>query len=312
MIPTSKSVRETILTMQSCIGLAVLYIVLIFILPTNHVAMHHYNLSEVEYRIVTATIALPTIAVWFAAFWGYSKLREYSQAIKKTKEGPHFRRLGIGCAWLAWSLPLTTISAFILNGMADKWPNFHPSAIIISNYVALVVPFIAFIIISLAARDMVGKSRLNMEHSTARLTMVLFLGGGLLYCGLIFRSLDLTSISSTHNSYFIPVWLMIVSVIIPYLYAWFLGLLAAYEILAFSVNVHGLLYRRALVYLAAGLAAVIISSIALQYVSSVVPRTGDLIFNYKLLLTLAIRIVSGIGFFVMAVGASRLKKIEEV
>jgi hypothetical protein len=312
MIPTSKSVRETILTMQSCVGLSVLYIVLIFILPTNHVAMHHYNLSSIEYRIITATIALPTIAVWFAAFWGYSKLREYSQAISKSKEGPHFRKLGRGCAWLAWSLPLTTISAFILNCIADKWPAFHPSAIILSNYIALIVPFIAFIIISLAARDMVGKSRLNMELSSARLTMVLFLAGGLLYCFLIFRSLDLTSLASTKNSYFLPVWLMIISVIVPYLYAWFLGLLATYEIMIFSINVHGLLYRRALLYLVTGLMAVILSSIALQYVSSVIPRTGDLTFNYKLLLTLAIRIISGIGFFVLAIGASRLKKIEEV
>jgi hypothetical protein len=312
MVPTSKSVRETILTMQSCIGLSVLYIVLIFVLPTNHVAMHHYNLSAMEYRIVTAAIALPTIAVWFAAFWGYSKLREYSHIIKKSKEGPHFRHLSIGCAWLAWSLPLTTISAFILNGIADKWHNFHSSDIILSNYIALIVPFVAFIIISLAARDMIGKTRLNTELSSARLMMVMFFGAGLLYCFLIFRSLDLTSLSSTHNLYFIPVWLMIISVIIPYLYAWFLGLLAAYEILLFSVNVQGLLYRRALLYLVFGLAAVILSSIALQYINSVVPRTGDLVFNYKLLLTLVIRIISGIGFFVIAVGASRLKKIEEV
>ena len=98
---------------------------------------------------------------------------------------------------------------------------------------------------------------------------------------------------------------MIVSVIIPYLYAWFIGLLAAYEILQFSVNTPGLLYRRALLYLVTGLVAVIVSSIALQYINSVVlPRTGDLLFNYKLLLTLVVRVVSGIGFFVMAIGAT--------
>jgi hypothetical protein len=110
----------------------------------------------------------------------------------------------------------------------------------------------------------------------------------------------------------LPAWLMIVSVIVPYLYAWCIGLLAAYEIMVFSVNVRGLLYRRALLFLVIGLVAVILSSIAYQYVNSVVPRTGELVFNYKLLLTLAIRIVSGIGFFVLAIGASRLKKIEEV
>lgn len=312
MIPTSKSVRDTLRTMQFCTVMAVLYIGLIFVLPVNHLTMQHYNLSAVEFRIVTAVIALPTIAVWFAAFWGYAKLREYSHTIVKSKEGPQFAKLGAGCVWLAWSLPLTTLTSSILNGIGDKWPGFHPSAIIITNYVALIAPLIAFVIIGLAARDMIGKSRLNFDVPSARLAMVLFLGGGLLYCFLIFRSLDLTSLTSTHNSYFLPVWLLIVSVIIPYLYAWCIGLLAAYEIMLFSVNVRGLLYRRALLYLVFGLVIVILSSIALQYVSSVVPRTGALVFNYRLLLILSVRIVNGIGFFVLALGASRLKKIEEV
>jgi hypothetical protein len=312
MIPTSKSVRDTLRTMQSCIVMAVLYLGLIFVLPVNHVTMQHYNLSVIEYRVVTAVIAIPVILVWFAAFWGYAKLREYSAAIAKSKEGPYFAKLGTGCIWLAWSLPLTTISGAILTGFGDRWPNFHPSAIILTNYIALIVPLIAFIIIGLAARDMIGKSRLNFDLPSARLTMVLFLGGGLLYCFLVFRSLDLTSLTSTHNSYFLPVWLMIVSVIIPYLYAWCIGLLAAYEIMLFSVNVRGLLYRRALLFMVIGLVAVILSSIALQYINSVVPRTGALVFDYKLLLTLVFRVVSGLGFFVLAIGASRLKKIEEV
>jgi hypothetical protein len=312
MMPTSKSARSTLRTMQFCSVMAVLYIGLIFVLPVNHATMQHYNLSALEYRIATAAIALPTIAVWFAAFWGYAKLREYSQAIAKTAEGPHFAKLGIGCIWLAWSLPLTSIVSSVLNGIGNRWQGFHPSAIIITNYVALIIPLIAFVIIGLAARDMLGKSRLNLDIPTARLTMVLFLAGGLLYCFLVFRSLDLTSLGSTHNSYFLPAWLMIVSVIIPYLYAWCIGLLAAYEIMVFSVNTPGLLYRRALLYLVTGLVAVILSSIALQYINSVVPRNGELLLNYRLLLTLAVRVVSGIGFLTLAIGASRLKKIEEV
>jgi hypothetical protein len=274
--------------------------------------MQHYHLSVVQYKIATAALSIPAIAVWFAAFWGYAKLREYSQSIAKSKEGPHFDRLAIGCGWLAWSLPLTTLSSFVLNGIANKWPNFHPTAIILASYLALIIPLVAFIIISSAARGMVGKFRLNLNLQSARLTMMLFLVGGIAYCFLIFRKLDPTNLASTHNSYFLPAWLLIVSVIIPYLYAWFIGLLAAYEITLFSVKVRGLLYRQALLLLVAGLVAVILGSIALQYIDSVVPRTGDLLFNYKLLLTLVVRIVSGIGFFVMALGATRLKKIEEV
>jgi len=298
--------------MQYCIALAVLYIVLIFILPANHASMQHYHLSTIEYKIATAALAIPPIAVWFAAFWGYAKLREYSQSIAKSKEGPHFARLGTGCAWLAWSLPLTSIGSLILNGLAYKWTNFHPTAIILTNYLALIIPLIAFLIIGLAARGIVGKLRLNLDLQSARLMMTFFLVSGIAYCFLIFRKIDPANLASTQNSYFLPVWLLILTVIIPYLYAWFIGLLAAYEISLFSTKVRGLLYRQALLLMVIGLVAVIIGSIALQYIGSVVPRTGDLLFNYKLLLTLVVRIVSGIGFFILALGASRLKKIEEV
>ncbi len=312
MIPTTNSVTPTLKTMRRCIAVAVMYIVLIFILPANHGTMHYYHLSAVGYRVVNVALALPTIAVWFAAFWGYAKLREYSSAIARSKEGPQFDGLASGCAWLAWSLPVTTLSAFLLNGLANKWPAFHNSAIIISNYFALILPLIAFITISLAARGMIGKSRLNMDLAGARVLMAIFLAGGLAYCFFIFRHLDLNSLASTNNPYFLPAWLMIISVIIPYLYAWFIGLLAAYEISLFSANVQGLLYRRALLYMVSGLVAVILSSIALQYISSVVPRSGDLLFDYRLLIILVVRIVGGVGFFVLAIGASRLKKIEEV
>jgi hypothetical protein len=312
VIPSSKFADHTLKTMQWCTAMAVLYIGLIFILPASQAAMQHYHLSALEYRVATASLALPTIVVWFAAFWGYAKLREYSQAIAKSKEGSHFAQLGNGCAWLAWSLPLTTISAFVLNGISNWQPTFHPTAIILANYIALIVPLIAFVVIGLAARNMVGKLHLNLDLTSARLTMLLFLAGGIAYCFLIFHRLDPMSLTSTHNSYFLPIWLLIVSVIIPYLYAWFIGLLAAYEITLFGVNMHGLLYRRALLYMVSGFVAVILSSIALQYLDSVVPRTGALLFNYKLLLTLVIRVVSGIGFFTLAIGASKLKKIEEV
>lgn len=312
VITTSKFADRTLRTMQYCIALALLYIVLIFILPINHATMAHYHLSPISYRIATAAVAVPTIAVWFAAFWGYAKLREYSRYIAKTKEGPYFDRLAIGCTWLAWSLPVTTTSSFVLSSAADEWPNFHPASEIMANYIALIVSFFAFIIIGSAAKGMIGKFRLNLSLMSARLTMTIFLAGGIAYCALIFHKLNITSLVNTNNPYYLPVWLLILSVMVPYLYAWFIGLLAAYEISLFSINVKGLLYRKALLYMVTGLVAVILGSIALQYLDSVTSHTADLLFNYKLLLTLVIRIVSGIGFFILALGASRLQKIEEV
>jgi hypothetical protein len=274
--------------------------------------MGHYHLLPFEYRLVASAIALPSIAVWFVAFWGYGKLYEYSQAIIKSKEGPHFNRMAIGSSWLAWSLPIVMICSFTLTHLSNKWPTFHNTAIIISNYVSLIVPLVALAIISSASSGLIGKARLNLSPKSVRYIMLLFLAVGVAYCFLIFRSLDLTSIASANNPYYLPVWLLILTVIIPYLYAWFIGLLAAYEITQFTINIKGLLYKRALQFLAIGLVVIIVSAIAIQYTSSVFPRTGVLVINERLFLNLALHILSGAGFIIMAIGANRLKKIEEV
>ena len=312
MIPTSEPVSHTTRSMQWCIILSVLYIGLILVLPYRHAPIAHHHLSATEYRLASAAIALPVIAVWFFAFWGYAKLREYSDTILKSHEGPHFDRLASGCAWLAWGLPLATISSLILGSLTTRWVGFHSTSIIITNYIALIVPLIAFVIISSAGNGLIGKERPRLDLTSARLTMVVFLAIGVAYCFFVFRSLDLTSLTSTQNPYFLPVWLTILSVIIPYLYAWFIGLLAAYEITLFSINMRGLLYRRALLYMVVGLVIIIVSSIALQYINSVWPRTDTIVFDFHLLIALIVRVVGGVGFIILAIGANRLKKIEEV
>lgn len=312
MSASKQTDSQTTRSLQWCALLSVLYICLIFIMPVNHVTYINHVLTPLQYRFAMAAIAIPTILVWFVAFFGYAKLREYSLKIPESKEGPHFNKLANGCMWLAWSLPVIIISSYFLNHIATRTASFHPTAIIVSNYLALIVPLVAFIIISAAAGGMVSSARPNLNLVSARLTMLAFLATGVAYCFAVFRNLDLASLTSPHNPYYLPVWLMILTIIIPYLYAWFIGLFAVYEITLFTLKVRGLLYRQALLSVAIGLVVIIISSIALQYINSVIPRSGILVFDYRLSLTLLFRIIGGVGFIILATGANRLKKIEEV
>ncbi len=298
--------------LQSSALLVLIYTVLIFLLPINQDTMQAYHLSSIDYRIITFIIALPAMLSWFAAFVGYVELHQYAHYIRKTTEGEHFNRLATGCAWLAWSLPLPVILALLLNAASGKWPSFHGPAVIISNYVNLLLPLIAFSIIGAASRGLVGDAKLKFSLASARVIIILFLSAGVLYCYLTFRHFNSTSLASTDNPYFLPLWLMVLTVTIPYLYAWFVGLLAAYEITLFSKHLDGVLYRQALRLLVGGLIAVIISSIALQYINSVQPRVGNLMVDYRLALSTLFRIIGGIGFVLLAMGALRLKKIEEV
>jgi hypothetical protein len=294
--------------------LSLLYVVLIFVLPPNPETSHMYHLGGLQYHVISFAVALPSLAVWLAAFISYAKLRQYAQYIRKTAEGSHFDELAQGCTWLAWSLPLSTIVPVLLNALADHWPRVHPTAIIVSNYTALLLPLLAFSVIAGAARGLVTDSAIKFNFTTIRLLLLAFITVGVLYCLLTLRRFDLTSLEagSTANPYFLPLWLMTMTIIIPYLYAWFIGSAAVYEITLFSKQVQGVLYRQALRLLVGGLLAVILSSIALQYISSIEPRIGHLVLDYKLVLTLLCRVIGGGGFVLLAIGANRLKKIEEV
>lgn len=312
-ISTAKGARPvTSRALQYYAGLVILYVALILLLPPISPTLAIYHLSAIEYRVIILAIALPAMAVWLAAFIGYARLKLYARSIRKTPEGIYFDQLAEGCAWLAWSLPIGALVPLILNAIANSHPGFHSSSIIISNYVGLILPLIGFSMIASASRGLVNNVKARLSLANARFIIIGFLLLGVLYCFLTFSRFDLTSLGSSHNPYFLPAWLMVITVTIPYLYAWFMGILAAYEITLYSKNVQGVLYRQALGFLVAGLLTVIFSSVALQYINSVEPRNGYLLLNYKLVLVSLFRIIGGGGFILLAMGAGRLKKIEEV
>lgn len=298
--------------MQRYLVLAVLYVALIFLLPANSHAMQTYHLSSFEYRVLYLAVAVPSLVVWFVAFYGYARLQEYARVIKRTDEASAFSQLARGYMWLAWSLPVSVITAFVLDAIADHWSGFHAAATILTNYTTLALPLIGFSIVGMASKELISRVNTRLSPMNARGIMLFFVVGGVLYCYLTFRQLHPGSLGSAHNPYFLPIWLMLLTVIIPYLYAWFVGLLAAYEITTYSQQVRGVLYKQALHLLVGGLVVVIAGSILIQYVSSVDPSSGHLVLDYRLLLTVLFRVIIGIGFVLIAVGANRLKKIEEV
>lgn len=295
-----------------CTIMSLLFVLCIFLLPQSASIAKSNNLTISQYRYAQLLVNIPIISVWYFAFWGYSKLKEYSKAIIKTPEGKSIDKLASGITWLAWSLPVVAITNKILTAIGGKKISINSFTIILSNYIDLVLPLVAFIIISSAARKLIGDKKASLDTTRNRLLIILFALIGVVYCFLILRAFDLSSLASTKNPYHLPAWLMIVSIIIPYLYAWFIGLLAAYEILIYSKHLHGLLYKNAMYFLACGLVAIIISYIAGQYLSSVWHMPKHLEFSLKQIIIILFKIVGGIGYIFLAYGASKLKKIEEV
>ncbi|HSX45768.1 MAG TPA: hypothetical protein VLG27_02055 [Candidatus Saccharimonadia bacterium] len=312
MANISKQPRQTTRAMLLYGLVTVIYIILIFAVPANKSVMEAYNLTPSSYHILLFGILLSSILVWPFGFYAYARLYEYSSLIKGSAESSDFFNLARGVMWLALSLPLTAIISMALVAVGSAHDSLSNGSIIASNYVTLLIPLIAFSFAGTAARGLARHTKARVSSSGAPKLMAAFVAGGVLYCYLIFRNLDPTNLTSTNNKYFLPVWMVAVTIIVPYLYAWFIGILAALEISTYSKFVRGVLYRQPLRLIAAGLIIVIASFIATQYLGSVVPTSGHLELNSSLALKLLFRVASGIGFLLIAIGAHKLKRIEEV
>ena len=271
-----------------------------------------YHLTPEAYHVLLSALTMPSLTVWLVAFLAYGKLYEYVDLINDSTESIGFARMARGIKWLAWSLPLSSIVSLVAFAIMNTSSGCHTIGIVANNYLTLILPLIGYSLIGSGGRSLMAQAKLSFSVSDAQSIMLSFIGGGVLYCYLTFRQLSSIRLSSTHNPYALPVWLVVVSIIIPYLYAWFVGVLAALEINTYSKRVRGLLYRQPLRLLVMGLTIVIASSIALQFLGTVVPATGHILLNYHLTFRFLFRAASGLGFLLITLGVLRLKKIEEV
>jgi len=298
--------------LPAVIWLGALYIILIFALPANKATMQMYNFTSLNYHILLFVISLVPIATWCTAFLSYSSLQQYARTIAKTSDGPSFQQLAQGSKWLAWSLPIAALASLVFNAISNSWPTTHNAIVVFINYLTLIIPLVGFLMIGNAARGLITRAKIELSLASTRMIILIFLATGVVYCLLTFQRFDSHSLNSTHNPYALPVGIAVLTVIIPYLYAWFVGGLAAYEINLYSKHVWGVLYRQALRLVAAGLGLVMASAIVIQFINGVKPDSTFLTLNYYLLFRLSCRVLSAVGFLLMLLGARRLKRIEEV
>ncbi len=290
-----------------CGILAAVFILLTIVLPPNAATIKAYNLSTAEYKILTILVNIPVMVVWFGAFYGYASLQTYSELIRKTADGQAFSTISRGVKWLAWGLPASTIVTSVLGGIVHGHPQLTATAFIILHYIPLVISLFAFTYISSGSHMLMDITKSRPTLSSIRLAV-----GILSIIGVLYTYLTLQDAGPSGAPYYMPVWLVVITVIIPYLYAWFIGLIAAYEIYIFSKRAKGFLYKRALDGLAAGMAIATLTSIILQYIGSDTTHIRKITLNGVFLGVYVILILYAVGFVLIALGAKRLRKIEEV
>ena len=286
--------------------LAVLAVGLALGLPPDPHSIHQLHTTASAYRLAVAALIIPYVLIWYAAFYAFGKLVEYSRHIKGTKDGAAFQKMSVGMGVLAFSLVVPTIVALILGNIAMHYPAFKPVATIIDNYIAVFSGMIAFLLIYNGARLLLRTVSASIKKFDLRWHIPWFL-----LLAVVFSHLTIENQYRSHP-YHISLWLLIVTFIVPYLYGWSVGLLSTYDLNVYAKAVRGSLYRRAIKQFANGIAVTILGSIAIQFTNITLAQRIDRSLGAVLLVDYGLLIIIAAGLALMALGTKKLKQIEEI
>lgn len=295
--------------------LVTIYLAITFGLPPETATLERYQISELRLRFLQLTIAFPLVAIWYAAFYGFARFKHYAELIKKSPDGQAFTRLANGLMVLAIGLPVGSIVSASLRYAARVNPELAPAAAITDHYVALGIALIGFGLIGSGAERLLGLGHRRPAWPGKFTSSLGFLVFGALYAYLILTHPPTTAAaagSAQTAIYHLPNWLIMTTVIMPYLYIWHTGLMAALNIDSYKRAVAGVLYKKSLRFLAWGIGSVIISSMVLQFLTTATQTLSKLRLAPLLAVVYVLLVIVSVGYIFIAMGAKRLQKLEEV
>jgi hypothetical protein len=269
--------------------------------------LRHYHIDATRLRGLYSTFIVFEAIIWFAAFYGYYKLRAYSRLIKTNQDGRQVNKLAGGLLALAIGFPLSSILSALLELIGRHQAGLATAAPIISHYLSVAYPLIAFILLSRGARGLTDISKLRLSLRTINV-----LGLSVIILGTFFCFLVAHSHHDIRESYHMSYGLVMLTLGIPYMYIWFLGLFSVTQIQQYSRNLTGILYRKSWNLVAGGLGSILVFSIIIQYLGTLSTWLTGLSLSWILLLLYALLLLLAASYIVVALGAKRLMKIEEV
>jgi hypothetical protein len=293
--------------------LAVIYLVLVLTAPISKLILDYYHLRIVSLRFLELTYVLPQIAIWSAAYFGFYLISKYAATIARDKDGKAMNKIAIGIGIYAFASPLNNILSTLLSHVTLTHIHFQPTATIINNYDSVLISLIAFLFIGAGARGLADTVKSYLSYRTLQGLALVMTAIGSVFCYLIFNPLPgpLRLGLADKPHYYLPSWLLIFTIVVPYIFIWVLGALAALDMRGYYLKVKGVIYKSSIKFLALGFAFIIFSLIVLQYFTTVSSKLASLRLLPLLLIIYPLIIIESIGYILVAIGAKKLKKIEE-
>lgn len=287
------------------VALVVIYTTLTMVFVTADETAK-YNVSLAEYRLLNLSVIVPYFLIWFAGFYGYEKLHAYVTKIRHAKDGKHVALLSMGIGMLVLWPPLSSIFASGFQQLTSG-RELQTVGVIFNEYFNMLWPLVGFILMSLGARGLTDMAKLRPTNRAINIFAVILITLSVGYTYLVTYAYH-----ESPDSFRMPFWLVLFTLVVPYVYMWFIGLMATHQIRLYQRKVAGVIYRDSWRLLSLSVGAIIILQIIVQYTNTLLSKLTKLPLQRYVLILYVVLILLSVGYILLARGAKRLQKIEEV
>jgi hypothetical protein len=298
-----------ILIVLSCI-----YLVQVLALPPQTASLEKYHLTAASARLISLTFMLPLMAVWAVALMGYMRIRDYADSIRKTKDGAALDKLSQGLLALALWMPTNTVVQGTLNRLRFSHPTMTEEVIITNNYLNIILLIIVGYLIWQGSRKLLAAIKVSPKTINRNFLYVgtAAVGAVLSFLVLMNPAKTIPPDSGGPAAYYLPTWLLITTVLIPYIAIWYLGMEAVQNIHVYRYRVKGIIYKSALGYIASGVGVSAISVLTVRSLAAQTAWFSTLTLKLILIIVYGLVIMIGIGYLLVWIGAKKLQLIEDV
>ena len=290
--------------------LIVAYLGLTLLSTPDAATLAHYHLSSAGARALIYSVSIPIAIIWTIGAYGSVKMKDYSQIIKKSKEGGPMNMISDGLMFLVLAQVLSSVIGAVFVKIEHHHPSWLSTMTIINNYLSVLLLGIALCIIALGGWGLNNLVRNNSQGYFQQIITGFFIVLSSIYSYFIIVEPIHTPLA--RRLYYMPDWLILLTLAIPYLVFWYLGVLGAYFIYNYQKHIKGAVYKGSLSYVAAGITMVIVSSIAVRFLSTVSTSISRLKLTPVLFIIYVFLALVAVGFLLIAYGAKKLRRIEEV
>lgn len=272
-------------------------------------ARNPYHLTLSQRDLLQLTIIVPLLVIWLVAAHGAASFQRYAWLIRGSADGRALQLISVGLMILVAFYILQSLLTEIPLYFSGKW-QLYP-LLMLANHVPVMLALLGFLVILAGAWKLRDLTVRRLAPGGLAAIVFPYAVLGLLFAWLFSRSLPGAPDQNGIPKFAEPGQMPVVTVAIPYLFAWLAGILAITIIAEYARTIHGTIYRRALKDLVRGLTGVLGFSIVIQLVQLSSGVFAGLRLGVILFILYSLIVLYAVGFLFIARGARKLSLIEE-